>query len=64
MLKLTKVDIRNYRSINSLELSIPELDGKNCLFFFGVNETGKSNLLKAVSLLDKNSPATRDFTFV
>jgi predicted ATP-dependent endonuclease of OLD family len=63
MLQITKIEIQNYRSIDHLELTIPNLDGKNCLFFFGINETGKSNLLKAISLLDKNNLASKNFNY-
>ena len=63
MLRLTKVSITNYRSINNLVLEMPQLDGKNALFLFGINESGKSNLLKALSLLDRNSSAMKNFNY-
>jgi len=54
MIKLVKIHVKNYRSIKDLALDIPSLDGKQCLMFFGINETGKSNLIRAMSLLDRN----------
>ena len=42
---------------------MPQLDGKNALFLFGINESGKSNLLKALSLLDRNSSAMKNFNY-
>ncbi len=47
-MRLKEIIIENYRSIKNLKISLEH----NCLFFFGINETGKSNILKAISLLD------------
>jgi recombinational DNA repair ATPase RecF len=54
-MEITKVKIKNYRSIASAEIDFSE----NCKFLIGINESGKSNFLKALSLLgdseiDKN----------
>ena len=54
-MKLSKVCIKNYRSIESIDL---EIDGYGCKVFVGINEAGKSNILKALRLLspvEKNS---------
>lgn len=47
-MKLSKVCIKNYRSIESIDL---EIDGYGCKVFVGINEAGKSNILKALRLL-------------
>lgn len=54
-MKLKKIQIRNYRSIKSLELDVGAVGGRNCQILFGVNETGKSNILKAIRLIDKTA---------
>ncbi len=51
-MKLSKVKIRNFRSIKDEELSFDAISDKNCHIFFGKNGAGKSSLLKAISLLD------------
>jgi energy-coupling factor transporter ATP-binding protein EcfA2 len=50
-MKLQAVEIKNFRSIASFELSFPH----GCQVLIGINESGKSNILKALQLLD---PAT------
>lgn len=51
-MKLSKIQIRNYRSIDdTLEIDFKKTDS-TCYFLFGINETGKSNILKACALLD------------
>lgn len=52
---LKKITIENYRSIEHLEIDILNIDGRKLHTFFGINETGKSNILKAIALLN---PAT------
>ncbi len=47
---LEKVDICNFRSIADLTLTLKD----NCRILVGINEAGKSNILKALSLLDEN----------
>ena len=47
-MKLTNIDIKNYRSIDTLSLSVR--DGVTSVFV-GMNESGKSNILKAINLL-------------
>lgn len=53
-MKLTKIKIENYRCIKSLEFDFEKINGKNCHMLIGVNETGKSNILKAMQFLEKN----------
>lgn len=50
-MKLLKVSIQNYRSIEKLSLAFP----LGCQALIGMNESGKSNILRALSLID---PAT------
>ena len=53
---ISKIDIENYRSIREQQsLPITKIGGKECLLLLGINESGKSNILKAVSLLDKSA---------
>ncbi len=51
---LKKIIIQNYRSIEHLEIDILEISGCRLHPFFGINETGKSNILKAISLLSQS----------
>lgn len=53
-MKLTKVSITNFRSIKNIELELTP----SCRVLVGINESGKSNILKALAFLDK----TREFT--
>ncbi|MCK4328038.1 MAG: AAA family ATPase [Candidatus Diapherotrites archaeon] len=48
---LKKITISNYRCVKDLEVSIEEIADKKCFMFFGINGTGKSNILRAISLL-------------
>jgi len=50
-MKLQKITINNYKSIDKLELVFDKYETNRGLFgFLGINEAGKSNLLKAISL--------------
>jgi len=52
-MKLTKITIKNYKSIDKLKLNLNENEKNSGLFgFLGLNESGKSNLLKAISMKD------------
>ncbi len=52
-MQLLSIRIRNYRSVDQeIEIKTEPLSGKSCFFLFGINETGKSNILKACSFLD------------
>lgn len=44
-MKLTKIEINNFRSIKSETIEMKH----NCLVFVGKNEAGKSNILKAIA---------------
>jgi predicted ATP-dependent endonuclease of OLD family len=50
---LKKIIIQNYRSIEYLEIIIPQSDSNtNCFGLVGINEAGKSSILKAIALKD------------
>ncbi len=51
---LEKIKIKNFRSIKELELNFNEIAEKKCFILLGINESGKSNILKAISLLNKD----------
>ena len=50
---ISKIEIKNFRSIEHISLDIEEISNRKCSIFLGINESGKSNILKAISLLDK-----------
>jgi len=49
-MKLSKIEIKNFRSIANIEIS----PNPTCQVFVGINESGKTNILDAVSLLSPN----------
>lgn len=49
-MELVHVEINNYRSIEKLDFEL----AKETKVFIGVSETGKSNLLKALNVINKN----------
>src|SRR5574343_1465415 len=51
-MKLTKIKIENYKSINSLEFDIKKYGTSYTTLLLGVNESGKSNVLDAMSFLE------------
>lgn len=54
-MKLQRIEISNYRSIEFLELNITPIDNSFTYTLLGINESGKSNILKAINLYDSNS---------
>lgn len=58
---LKKIIIQHFRSIECLELDILDIAGCKLQTFFGINGTGKSNILKAISLLDPATTVIYDF---
>ena len=64
-MKLKLIKIKNYRSIEDVTLEIqPQDDGSFTYGLIGINEAGKSSLLKAMSLLSDHTnikPEMRDF---
>ena len=55
-MKLKKVEIKNFRSIEHLEIMME----KNTKIFLGLSGTGKTNLLKALSTLSENTNISRN----
>lgn len=52
-MKITKITIENFRSIkDAMSFDMLELEKRNCCILLGVNESGKSNILEAISLID------------
>jgi AAA15 family ATPase/GTPase len=55
-MQLRKVEIRHFRSIKSLDITFE----RNFQVLVGINEAGKSNVLKALSLLNKTVEITKN----
>ncbi len=53
-MKLLSLKIKNYRSIEDETFDIAEVDGTHAFTLIGINESGKSSFLKAVSLIDND----------
>lgn len=51
-MQLESVTIKNYRSIKDTALTIQKIANKYCFIMLGINESGKSNFLKAIALKD------------
>jgi len=52
-MELTSITIKNYRSIEELHIPIKKLDDESRTFsLIGINEAGKSSILKAIALKD------------
>lgn len=54
-MQLQSIAIENYRSIKNTTLAIKEIAGKSCFILLGINESGKNNILKAITLKDNQS---------
>lgn len=59
-MKLQNITIKNYRSIKEIDLEINEVAGKKCMILLGINESGKSNILKAIN--SKNYENSIDYS--
>ena len=56
-MKLTSVQIKNFRSIKNIEINFDP----SCRILVGINESGKSNILNALALLsDDYDPVKKD----
>ncbi|MCK1477103.1 AAA family ATPase [Bradyrhizobium sp. 197] len=55
-MRLEKVQIRNFRSIQDVELELTP----SCRILVGINESGKSNILRAISSLGGFTPSRSD----
>lgn len=51
-MKLKDIQIKNYRSIENETFSLEEVDGSSTYSLIGINESGKTSFLKAISLID------------
>ncbi len=61
-MKLNSITIENYRSIENATLEIKEIEGGYTYTLIGINESGKSSFLKAISLKDGLEPViNQDF---
>lgn len=61
-MELKSITVRNYRSIKDQTFLIKEKDGTHTYTLIGINESGKSSFLTAVSLVDSgNVVYPRDF---
>ena len=62
---LKNITIKNFRSIEDLTINIKELDDKSFTYgLIGVNEAGKSSILRALSIKDNFEiikPTIKDF---
>lgn len=53
-MKLISLTIKNFHSIEDETFDIAEVDGTHAFTLIGINESGKSSFLKAVSLVDSD----------
>lgn len=61
-MKLKSIKVKNYKSIDEVEIPIKKRNGSYTTILLGKNETGKSNILEALSSLDVyNSEAELEF---
>jgi recombinational DNA repair ATPase RecF len=59
-MKLNKVEIKNFRSIENVTI---DFENDNCRVLVGINESGKSNILRALSMLGATKPISSDVRF-
>jgi len=54
-MKIKSITIENYRSIkDTVVLDVEPISGKQTFMLLGINESGKSNILEAIALLDED----------
>lgn len=53
-MKLLSLTIKNFRSIENETFNVQEVDGTHTFTLIGINESGKSSFLKAISLIDND----------
>ena len=51
-MKLTKIKIENFKSIDKIEFDVKKHGKSHTTMFVGINEVGKSNILEAMSYFD------------
>lgn len=55
-MKIIAITIENFKSIKEkISFDIKKVSGKKCFILLGINESGKSNILEAVSLLESKN---------
>ena len=55
-MKIKNITIENYRSVKEqVILNVEPISSKQAFMLLGINESGKSNILEAVALLDRKS---------
>ena len=55
-MKVKGIKIENYRSIKSIDFKVEEVGEQKCFILLGINEVGKSNILKGIGLIDSTDP--------
>ena len=55
-MQLQKINVKNFRSLESETFIIKEIDGSKTFALIGVNESGKSSFLTAISFVDAGAP--------
>lgn len=63
-MKLTSINIKNFRSIDDITFEIHSVDSGYTYSLIGVNESGKSSFLKAVSAVLNNEEIVYDKDFL
>lgn len=51
-MKIKKIIIENFKSIEKIEFTIKKYGDSYTTMFLGINESGKSNILKAMSFFE------------
>ena len=54
-MELEQIEISNYRSVKSETIKIKRINNSSTFCFIGINESGKSSLLKGISLFEEES---------
>lgn len=54
VMKINSIEIENFRSIRKIKLNLNNKFKQECRILLGINESGKSNILKAIALLDRS----------
>lgn len=54
-MKIKKIEIQNFKSIDTMDFELEKIGNSYTSIFVGINESGKSNILKALSYLNKPS---------
>lgn len=60
-MKIQKITIKNYKSIDSVDLPVDAVDGVRSFPYMGINEAGKTSILNAISFLNDSTPVKVDY---